>query len=176
MFYPQQSPAVAHKHPSHHDQSPWSRTHHPVLGPPASQNIGPPPASPGFPLYTNGSVNPMQHHPAHPHALSHPPIPHHQHQNSLSHYPSPPNGHIHTQHMGSGSPGSAASQIISPHWQQQLLKCEVRSQCMPCSCDRSDWSLNFKDDQVVPFAASSCARERHGLSHRHKGRYPYHQP
>ncbi|KAH0828142.1 Endonuclease/exonuclease/phosphatase [Lanmaoa asiatica] len=132
MFYPQQSPAVTHKHPNHHDQSPWPRTHHPVLGPPTSQNIGPPPPSPGFPLYTNGSVNPMQHHPAHPHALSHQPIAHHQHQNSLSHYPSPPNGHIHTQHIGSGSPGSAASQIVSPHWQQQLLKCEmIRSSRSP---------------------------------------------
>ena len=126
MFYSQQSPAVTHKHPNHQDQSPWSRTHHPVLGPPGSQNIGPSPASPGYALYTNGSVNPMQHHTGHPHALPHAPIAHHQHHNSLSHYPSPPNGHMHSQHMGQASPGSAASQIITPHWQQQLLKCEVR--------------------------------------------------
>ncbi|KAI9571806.1 Endonuclease/exonuclease/phosphatase [Boletus coccyginus] len=34
--------------------------------------------------------------------------------------------------MGSGSPGSAASQIINPHWQQQLLKCEmIRSSRSP---------------------------------------------
>ncbi|KII92626.1 hypothetical protein PLICRDRAFT_102997 [Plicaturopsis crispa FD-325 SS-3] len=34
--------------------------------------------------------------------------------------------------MGQGSPGSAASQIITPHWQQQLLKCElVRSSRSP---------------------------------------------
>ncbi|KAH7889076.1 Endonuclease/exonuclease/phosphatase [Phlebopus sp. FC_14] len=132
MYYPQQSPAIAHKHPNHHDQSPWGRTHHPVLGPPGSQNIGPPPASPGYALYTNGSVNPMQHHPGHPHTLSHQPMAHHQHQNSLSHYPSPPNGHIHQQHLGQGSPGSAASQIITPHWQQQLLKYEmIRSSHSP---------------------------------------------
>ncbi|KAI6157986.1 Endonuclease/exonuclease/phosphatase [Pisolithus tinctorius] len=57
---------------------------------------------------------------------------HHQHHNSLSHYPSPPNGHIHNQHMGQASPGSAASQIITPHWQQQLLKCEmIRSSRSP---------------------------------------------
>lgn len=129
MFYPSQSPAISHKlanHPHHvnvQDQSPWSRnvnhthTHHP------QQSIGPPPPSPGYPLYTNGAVNPIQHHSHHP--LSHTPLPHHQHQNSLSHYPSPPNGHIHPQHMGQGSPGSVGSQIITPHWQQQLLKCEM---------------------------------------------------
>ncbi|KAH7925627.1 hypothetical protein BV22DRAFT_1010832 [Leucogyrophana mollusca] len=34
--------------------------------------------------------------------------------------------------MGQGSPGSAASQIITPHWQQQLLKCEmIRSSRSP---------------------------------------------
>ncbi|KAI0049872.1 hypothetical protein FA95DRAFT_1488266 [Auriscalpium vulgare] len=52
----------------------------------------------------------------------------HHHQNSLSHYPSPPpNGIVNGQHVGvgQGSPGSAASQIITPHWQQQLLKCEM---------------------------------------------------
>lgn len=128
MYYPQsQSPAITHKLPNHHEQSPWSRPHPGVLGPPGSQNVGPPPTSPGYALYTNGS---MQHpHAHHPHALSghHPPMQHHQHQNSLSHYPSPPNGHsMHSQHIGQGSPGSAASQIITPQWQQQLLKCEVR--------------------------------------------------
>ncbi|KAF6763344.1 glucose-repressible alcohol dehydrogenase transcriptional effector [Ephemerocybe angulata] len=51
----------------------------------------------------------------------------HHHQNSLSHYPSPPNGHAQQQHqqphlMAQGSP---AGQIISPHWQQQLLKCDM---------------------------------------------------
>ncbi|KDQ55803.1 hypothetical protein JAAARDRAFT_195620 [Jaapia argillacea MUCL 33604] len=50
----------------------------------------------------------------------------HHHQASLSHFPSPPNGHTQQQHsVGQGSPGSAASQIITPHWQQQLLKCEM---------------------------------------------------
>jgi CCR4-NOT transcription complex subunit 6 len=128
MYYPQQSPGMApHKLPNHHDQSPWSRQHHPVLGPPGSQP-GPPPASPGYAIYTNGSVNPMQHHPGHhPHPLTgHPPMPHHHHHNSLTHYPSPPNGHSHQQHaVGQGSPGTAANQVITTHWQQQLLKCEV---------------------------------------------------
>ncbi|KAG1736002.1 Endonuclease/exonuclease/phosphatase [Suillus lakei] len=122
MFYPSHSQTTLH-HVNVQDQSPWPRnvnhthTHHP------QQSIGPPPPSPGYSLYSNGAVNPIQHHPHHP--LSHPPLPHHQHQNSLSHYPSPPNGHIHSQHMGQGSPGSVGSQIITPHWQQQLLKCEM---------------------------------------------------
>ncbi|KAF9236334.1 Endonuclease/exonuclease/phosphatase [Melanogaster broomeanus] len=34
--------------------------------------------------------------------------------------------------MGQASPGSAASQVITPHWQQQLLKCEmIRSSRSP---------------------------------------------
>ncbi|KAF9501702.1 glucose-repressible alcohol dehydrogenase transcriptional effector [Pleurotus eryngii] len=71
----------------------------------------------------------MQHHPQqhHPHPLNpHPPIPHHHHQNSLSHYPSPPNGHSHQQHVLQGSP---AGQLIAPHYQQQLLKCEMVRSC-----------------------------------------------
>ncbi|TFY81090.1 hypothetical protein EWM64_g2928 [Hericium alpestre] len=114
MYYPQQSPGIGHKLAAHHDQSPWARpTHTHSFGP------HPPPPSPGYALYANG-VNPMQHH-----------IPtlQHHHQNSLTHFPSPPtNGNVgmHGQHvgMGQGSPGSAASQIINPHWQQQLLKYE----------------------------------------------------
>ena len=132
MYYSQQSPGITHKLPSHHDQSPWNRTHHPVLGPPGAQpTVGPPPASPGYAIYTNGNVNTIQHHPGHhPHPLTtHPSIPHHHHQNSLSHYPSPPNGHTLQQHaIGQGSPAGASNQqIITPHWQQQLLKCEVRT-------------------------------------------------
>ncbi|KAH9961326.1 Endonuclease/exonuclease/phosphatase [Russula dissimulans] len=56
----------------------------------------------------------------------------HHHQNSISHYPSPPsNGGVavnvlgQTLGVGQGSPGSTSSQIITPHWQQQLLKCEM---------------------------------------------------
>jgi len=128
MYYPQQSPGIAHKLPNHHDQSPWGRSH-PVLGPPGPQPaVGPPPTSPGYAIYTNGNVNPLQHHPGHhPHPLTgHPPLQHHQHQNSLSHYPDPPNGHTLPHTIGQGSPiGSSSQQIISPHWQQQLLKCEV---------------------------------------------------
>ncbi|RDB16704.1 Glucose-repressible alcohol dehydrogenase transcriptional effector [Hypsizygus marmoreus] len=129
MYYPQQSPGIAHKLPNHHDQSTWPRPHHPVLGPPGSQpNVGPPPPSPGYAIYTNGNVNPM-HHPHHPHPM---PLQHHHHQQSLSHYPSPPNGHSLQQHLTQGSPASVGSQIISPHWQQQLLKCEmIRSSRSP---------------------------------------------
>ncbi|KAG6865485.1 hypothetical protein C0991_002197 [Blastosporella zonata] len=128
MYYPQQSPAIAHKLASHHDQSSWPRPHHQVLGPPGSQpNVGPPPPSPGYALYTNGSI---QHHP-HPH---HPlPMQHHHHQNSLSHYPSPTNGHSLQQHvLSQNSPATATGQIMSAHWQQQLLKCEmIRSSRSP---------------------------------------------
>ncbi|KAG6919371.1 hypothetical protein DXG01_006920 [Tephrocybe rancida] len=131
MYYPQQSPGIAHKLANHHDQSSWPRPHHQVLGPPGSQpNVGPPPPSPGYAIYTNGNVNPMQHHPHHPHPL---PMQHHHHQNSLSHYPSPPNGHSLQQHvLSQGSPAAAAGQIMSAHWQQQLLKCEmIRSSRSP---------------------------------------------
>ncbi|KAG6874504.1 hypothetical protein C0995_010414 [Termitomyces sp. Mi166 len=125
MYYPQQSPGIAHKLANHHDQSSWPRPHHQVLGPPGPQpTVGPPPPSQGYAIYTNGNVNPMQHHPHHPHPAM--PIQHHHHQNSLSHYPSPPNGHSLQQHvLSQGSPASVAGQIISPHWQQQLLKCEM---------------------------------------------------
>ncbi|TFK67381.1 hypothetical protein BDN72DRAFT_770732 [Pluteus cervinus] len=58
---------------------------------------------------------------------------HHHHQNSLSHYSSPPNGHTHQQHvLAQGSPASVAGQIITPQWQQQLLKYEmIRSSRSP---------------------------------------------
>ncbi|KAH9944716.1 Endonuclease/exonuclease/phosphatase [Amylocystis lapponica] len=130
MYYPQQSPGIAHKLPTHqqhpvHDQSPWSRApHHPVLGPP---NHAQQPTSPAYPLFTNGAMTAMQH-PHHPHMpgpLTH----HHHHQNSLSHnhYPSPPNsnGLQHGVLGQNGSPGSVPTQILTPHWQQQLLKCEM---------------------------------------------------
>src|ERR1700722_12150724 len=136
MYYPQQSPGIAQKLPTHHDPSPWSRSHHPVLGPPGTQP-GPPP-SPGYPLYTNGTHNPMQQHPAHlPHPLTgHPPqMPHHHHHTSISHFSSPPNGQSHQQHGASqASPGNASTQLMAPHWQQQLLKCEVRHRISFESC------------------------------------------
>ncbi|KAF8634306.1 hypothetical protein AX17_004258 [Amanita inopinata Kibby_2008] len=137
MYYPQQSPGIVHKLPNHHEQNPWSRQHLSTgLVPPGSQStVGPPPPSPGYALYTNGSVAALQHHPGHhPHPLTvHAPLQHHHHQNSLSHYPSPPNGHSHQQHhLTAGSPTSVSNPIISPHWQQQLLKCEmVRSSRSP---------------------------------------------
>ncbi|KAF8624630.1 hypothetical protein AX15_005784 [Amanita polypyramis BW_CC] len=135
MYYPQQSPGITHKLANHHDQNPWPRQHLASGLVPATQSaIGPPPPSPGYALYTNGSVAALHHHSAHhPHPLTvHPPLQHH-HQNSLSHYPSPPNGHSHQQHhLSAASPSSVGNQIISSHWQQQLLKCEmVRSSRSP---------------------------------------------
>ncbi|PFH53696.1 hypothetical protein AMATHDRAFT_45168 [Amanita thiersii Skay4041] len=147
MYYPQQSPGIAHKLANHHDQTPWSRQHLTTgLVPPGTQSTvgGPPPPSPGYALYTNGTVGALQHHAAlHPHPLTaHPPLQHHHHhQNSLSHYPSPPNGHTHQQQLplaaaavaaATGSPTNVSGQIITQHWQQQLLKCEmVRSSRSP---------------------------------------------
>src|SRR6266702_908883 len=104
MYYPQQSPGIAHKLSSTHpDPSPWARPTHP---------FGPPPPSPGYPLYTNGNI------PHHMQSL-------HHHQNSISHYPSPPSNNGVAVNVlgqpigvGQGSPGSASSQIITPHWQQ----------------------------------------------------------
>ncbi|KAF9474705.1 hypothetical protein BDN70DRAFT_815210 [Pholiota conissans] len=84
--------------------------------------VGPPPQSPGYALYTNGALH---QHPGH--HLQHPPLQHH-HQTSLSHYPSPPNQHTHQQQQhilaAQGSPASATP-VVSPQWQQQLMKCEV---------------------------------------------------
>lgn len=120
MYYnpPTASPAITHKL-SHHD-SPWGRAHHPGVVPPQPN---------GYAIY-NGAG--MQHHPgAHPHAMpSHPAMQHHHHhQNSLSHpYPSPPNGHNgHQSHgLAQGSPTGSGGQVMTQHWQQQLLKYDVR--------------------------------------------------
>jgi hypothetical protein len=159
MYYPQQSPGIAHKLSSAHpDPSPWARPTHP---------FGPPPPSPGYPLYTNGNM------PHHIQSL-------HHHQNSISHYPSPPsNGGVsvnvlgQTLGVGQGSPGSASSQIITPHWQQQLLKCEVRL------CLLTRWSRFTKkyvissDDPCVSIPPSSRSCQRDGISHRNKVRYSH---
>lgn len=110
MYFSQQSPSVAPKLASHHEPA-WSRPH-PSLGP--QQPIGPLPQSPGYAIYTNGTVSGI-----HPHHM--PPIQHHHHQSSISHFPSPPNGHVLN--------GSPAASVISPHWQQQLLKCEAIRAC-----------------------------------------------
>lgn len=143
MYYAQQSPGIAHKLAQHpaaaglHDPSPWSRQHHPGLGPPHAQ-----PTSPGYPLFThaNGAmgVSALQHHP-HPHSHMQGPIGHHHHQNSLSHshshshavahYQSPPNGNgLVAGLVQNGSPVNPAAmgQVMTPHWQNQLMKCEVR--------------------------------------------------
>ncbi|GJE92741.1 glucose-repressible alcohol dehydrogenase transcriptional effector [Phanerochaete sordida] len=130
MYYAQQSPGIAHKlsqHPGQlHDQTPWSRNaHHNVLGPPQ------PPGTSPYPLFThaNGGMTALQHHP-HPHMPG--PMGHHHHQNSLSHahYQSPPNGNgipgTHSGLVPNGSPGNGAvAQIMTPHWQNQLMKCEM---------------------------------------------------
>lgn len=129
MYYnpPQSSPGLSHKLANHHD-SPWNRSHHPVLGAPGPNAISSPQASPAYALYTNGST--MQHHPG-PHMPPHPSLQHHHHhQNSVSHpaYPSPPSGHIHPPHaLTQGSPGN---EVMTQHWQQQLLKYDVRSQIL----------------------------------------------
>jgi CCR4-NOT transcription complex subunit 6 len=157
MYYPQQSPGgIAHKLPNHHDQSPWGRSH-PVLGPPGTQpSVGPPPTSPGYAIYTNGNVNAIQHHPGHhPHPLTgHPTLQHHHHQNSLSHYPSPPNGHTIQPHaISQGSPVGSSSQIITPHWQQQLLKCEVR---VSLSFITVRVLRSFTDDSCISLTSPPC--------------------
>jgi hypothetical protein len=163
MYYSQPSPGIAHKLP---DQSSWPRTHHPVLGPPGpNANIGIPPQSPGYPLFTNGNVNHLHNIPT-----PHPHIPiqaHHHHQNSLSHMPSPP--HQQNQHpMGpqNDSPGSitGAQPIMTQHWQNQLLKCEV--------CDQ-DYIYSYQipmhhsvpvDDSSISFSAPPCSRKCHGFT------------
>ncbi|KAI0823381.1 hypothetical protein BC628DRAFT_530663 [Trametes gibbosa] len=133
MYYPQQSPGIVHKLPTHqhpsqlHDQTPWGR--HAGYGP--ANGVGAqPPTSPAYPLFThgNGTMTAMQHHP-HQHIPG--PLAHHHHQNSLTHahFSSPPNGNAMQGPHGTlgqaGSPGAIQTQMITPHWQQQLLKCEV---------------------------------------------------
>jgi hypothetical protein len=163
MYYSQQSPGIAHKLP---DQSPWSRTPHPVLGPPGpSANIGLPPQSPGYPLFTNGNVN-------HLHSLPtpHPHIPiqaHHHHQNSLSHMPSPP--HQQNQHpIGpqNDSPGSitGAQPIMTQHWQNQLLKCEVRDRDSIPSDQILTSPFVVVDDSPVSFPTPPCSRQCYGFT------------
>ena len=120
MYYPQQSPGIPHKLANHHDNNPW-RLPMIVQQPGQQSAVGPPPPSPGYALYTNGA---LQHHPGH--HLQHPPPLQHHHQSSMSHYPSPPNQHTHQQHIlaAQGSPASATP-VVSAHWQNQLIKCEV---------------------------------------------------
>lgn len=140
MYYPQQSPGIPHKLASHHDNNPWRHGLPMLVQQPGQQTaVGPPPQSPGYALYTNGALH---QHPGH--HLQHPPLQHH-HQTSLSHYPSPPNQHSHQQQQhllaAQGSPASATP-VVSPQWQQQLMKCEVRRFaiyffiCLPVSCSR----------------------------------------
>ncbi|THU94152.1 hypothetical protein K435DRAFT_799104 [Dendrothele bispora CBS 962.96] len=107
MYYPNNSPAIQTKLPN----DPWQRSH---LQLPQPQNVGPPPTSPGYPLY--------------PHPLSHPTL--HQHPHHQNHYPSPPSLQPHV--LAQGSPASVPGQPMTQHWQQQLLKCEmIRSSRSP---------------------------------------------
>ena len=129
MYYnappPANSPGLQHKLSSSHDQSIWSRAHHPVLPNPTSTPNQPPgPQSPGYSVYVNGT--PGLHHPA---QLAHPPPhPHHQHHNSLHqifHPPTPPSQNTQQVQMRQSSPTSSAQIVGNPHWQSQMIKAEV---------------------------------------------------
>lgn len=67
-------------------------------------------AAPGYAMY-NGTM--------HPQPFAHAPM--HHHQNSINHYSSPPT------HPPQISPATMSGQVMSQHWQQQLLKYEVRN-------------------------------------------------
>ncbi|KAE9403927.1 hypothetical protein BT96DRAFT_989906 [Gymnopus androsaceus JB14] len=88
------------------------RSHLQVLSPGAQQQqVGPPPTSPGYGIYSQ----PQHHH--HIGQLHHIQSQQQQPQNNHNpHYPSPPIQH----HVG-----SPASVPLAQHWQQQLLKCEI---------------------------------------------------
>jgi hypothetical protein len=107
MYYPSQSPGLklAHEH------TPWPRPY----GAPTPGN-GPPPQSPGFALYAPGV------HLTHPGAHAFAGAPGLSHA-GLAHYTSPQNGHV--QHAA--SPGAGATEMPPPHWQSQLMKCDVRA-------------------------------------------------
>jgi len=170
MYYPQQSPSISHKLANHHDSNPWRL---PILiqQPGQQSAVGPPPPSPGYPLYTNGA---LQHHPAH-HPLQHPPLQHH-HQNSLSHYPSPPNVHNHQQHLlaAQGSPAAPAA-VVSPHWQQQLLKCEV-SFFHLYHLNGMPHRVLCLDGTSIALTAPSSSHQRDGLADGNQLRYPHYEP
>lgn len=116
--YPGQSvgwPPRAHHHPHHHHQPnpslsslPGSITHSSA----ASASAGPP-SSPGYGSLSNG---PSNHAPHHHHHHAHGP-------HALSHMASPAALHSTQNHMSAASSSTANT---SPHWQQQLLKAEVR--------------------------------------------------
>ena len=133
MYYnppPQSSPAITHKLSNHHDV--WTRAHHHALGG-TSNGVMPPHHSASS--YAVFNMQNMQHHP--PNGLaSHAPIPtQHHHQNSLSSYSSPPNGVTHqSQHgLAQSSPTAPTGQVMSQHWQQQLLKYDVSQNYIPQS-------------------------------------------
>ncbi|KAF8588647.1 hypothetical protein K439DRAFT_1334624 [Ramaria rubella] len=128
MYYnappPANSPGLQHKLSSPHDQSIWSRAHHPVLSNPAATSNQPQgPQSPGYNVYANGAS--VLHHPA---QLPHPPPhPHHQHHNSLHQIfpPTPPNQNAQQVSLRSGSPVSNPQIVGNPHWQSQMIKAEL---------------------------------------------------
>ncbi|KAH6897590.1 glucose-repressible alcohol dehydrogenase transcriptional effector [Coprinopsis sp. MPI-PUGE-AT-0042] len=101
-------------------------------------------------MYTNGAL--QHHHPGH-HHLTHAQL---HHQNTLSHYPSPPNGHAHQQQQQQQQPhmlaqGSPVTQMISPHWQQQLLKCDmIRSSRSPHHRARANAVVRAVPKSAIP--------------------------
>lgn len=128
---PQSSPAITHKLSNHHDV--WSRAHHHALGGGASNGVMQQHHAPSsYNLYN--VPNMQQHHPSNG-MTSHPPLQNqHHHQNSLTNYSSPPNGVTHQpQHgLAQSSPSASSGQVMSQHWQQQLLKYDVRSFSSNC--------------------------------------------
>jgi hypothetical protein len=104
MYYPSQSPGL--KMQGQYDH--WPRGQGGAQG-------GLLPASPYGGMYASPAMHLHQGaHPlgTHPGALAH----------HAQHYASPPPGHVPHQ----PSPGTGPTETITPHWQQQLMKCEVR--------------------------------------------------
>jgi CCR4-NOT transcription complex subunit 6 len=110
MYYNTPAPTIPVKLGQH---DPWQR-----------QLNGPQPPSPAYPVYTNGIHN--HHHPqppqqhGHQHSLSIPTTFASQ-QDNLVLRPATP---------GAAAAAAAAQQALgSPHWQQQMMKAEVRFEC-----------------------------------------------
>ncbi|KAH6906332.1 glucose-repressible alcohol dehydrogenase transcriptional effector [Coprinopsis sp. MPI-PUGE-AT-0042] len=80
---------------------------------------------------------------------------HYSPRNTLSHYPSPPNGHAHQQQQQQQphmlAQGSPVTQMISPHWQQQLLKCDmIRSSRSPHHRARANAVVRAVPKSAIP--------------------------
>jgi hypothetical protein len=99
-----------HNHSGHQHQH--HQPHAALNGAGGSQPSLNQPGSPGYAVYTNGIHHPPQH-PTHQHSLSIP-----------SSYGQPEPHQYRTQ-TPNGTPNSQV--IGSPHWQQQIMKAEVRA-------------------------------------------------